>query len=207
MRNRLYYNKEDITENLFTTGSEWMTMDNQEYIGAYHRYSDGLVFSRGTWDASLSKKLIPYVDLNNDILAQRLTLYKKLKPTIKTQYIVPEQKYITISEQDSLNGFIYRYFIKRFTGEIFEIDKIQYDQYQNKRIDPNLYTAVRVEWSISGPLNNNTKNQVLIKSIETKNRESIQIAARSIPELITYINNYSEFATDIDYNIPSDINQ
>ena len=33
MRPRLRYNKEDITENLFTTGSEWMTADGIEYKG------------------------------------------------------------------------------------------------------------------------------------------------------------------------------
>lgn len=206
MRNRLRYNKEDITENLFTSGKEWMTTDNQEYIGQYHRYVDGGVYTRGVWDAVLSKRLIPYVASDSNIEIQKNALYKKLKPTIKTKYKAPEYRYLIITEEDRKRGYTYRYFLKRYNGGIIEVDKMQYDEYQNKRIDPNLYTAVRIEWTIVGPINDTYKNGAMNKGIASRNRQSVLIGSKTIPGLETYVTNYIEFATDIDYNVPPDIN-
>ena len=207
MRNRLRYNREDITENLFTSGKEWMTTDNLEYVGLYHRYVDGGVYTLGSWDAVLSKRLIPYIAIDSSIQTQKNTLYKKLKPNVKTKYKTPEHRYLVITEQDRKRGYVYRYFLKRYNGGIIEVDKLQYDEYQNKRIDPNLYIAVRAEWTIVGPINDTYKNGAIDKGISSRNRQSIQIASQTIPELSLYITNYIEFATDIDYNVPPDINQ
>ena len=38
MRNKVYYLNDEITTNLYTTGSEWMLETNTNYIGQYHSY-------------------------------------------------------------------------------------------------------------------------------------------------------------------------
>ena len=44
MRNRLHYTPNQITLNLYTTGSQWMTDDGVEFIGPYHTYTTGEIF-------------------------------------------------------------------------------------------------------------------------------------------------------------------
>ena len=44
-RRRIYYTKAQVREGLVTEGGEWMFTDNVEYIGQYHTYTTGEVFS------------------------------------------------------------------------------------------------------------------------------------------------------------------
>ena len=63
-RFKIRYTKDEITNNLYTTGNEYMTVDNIEYIGLYHIYSTGEIFTLSSWNPSKSKKLIPYKELS-----------------------------------------------------------------------------------------------------------------------------------------------
>ena len=63
IRNKIYYPKSHIVENLYTAGKEWMTEDGTEYIGYYHRYIDGKVASGAVYVRSQSVKLIKYVNV------------------------------------------------------------------------------------------------------------------------------------------------
>ena len=49
-RLKLYYPVDEITNDLYTYGSELMTEDNVEYIGAFHRYITGEVYTKSKWD-------------------------------------------------------------------------------------------------------------------------------------------------------------
>ena len=44
-RKRVYYTKAQITDGLLTRGNEWMFIDGTEYIGQYHSYTTGEIFS------------------------------------------------------------------------------------------------------------------------------------------------------------------
>jgi len=204
MRPRLRYNKEDITENLFTTGSEWMTTDTVEYKGTYHRYVDGTVLTLGSYDPVLSRKLIPYIPQDPDTEIERK--YRTLKPKQKTKYQAPTSS-INIPTEDDINkGFFKRYFIEKFDGQIFEISKDTFDLYKKKKIDPNLYKAVELRWTIKGALQNETVGTVTTPSVENANRKAVTVAARTCPKLATFITNYLEFAIVGDIQVPADIN-
>ena len=204
MRPRLRYNKEDITENLFTTGSEWMTTDTVEYKGVYHRYTDGNVLTLGSYDPVLSRKLIPYQSQEQDTLNERR--YRILKTDQKTKYQAPQSTTSLPLESDINQGFFKRYFIEKFDGQVFEISKETYDLYKKKKIDPNLYKAVELSWTIKGPLQNKTIGVITTPSVENSNRKAVTVAARTCPRLATFITNYLEFAIVGDIQVPADIN-
>jgi len=204
MRPRLRYNKEDITENLFTSGSEWMTADGIEYKGVYHRYSDGTILTLGTYDPIISKPLIPYIVQNPDTEVERK--YRTLKTDQKTKYQAPPASTTIPTEDDINKGFFKRYFIEKFDGQIFEISKDTHDLYKKKKLDPNLYKAVELSWTIKGPLQNENVGTVTTPSVENANRKSVTVAARTCPKLATFITNYLEFAIVGDIQVPADIN-
>ena len=204
MRPRLRYNKEDITENLFTTGSEWMTTDTVEYKGVYHRYVDGTVLTLGSYDPVLSRKLIEYQAQEQDTLNERR--YRTLKTDQKTKYQAPPPTTALPLESDINRGFFKRYFIEKFDGQVFEISKETYDLYKKKRIDPNLYKVVELSWTIKGTLQNKIVGGVTTLSVENANRKAVAVAARTCPKLATFITNYLEFAIVGDIQVPTNIN-
>ncbi len=75
MRQKVYYTIDEIINNLYTSGNELMYPDGTEYQGEYHRYITGETYTRKEWHPSLSKKLIPYENLNLNINSGYITRY------------------------------------------------------------------------------------------------------------------------------------
>jgi hypothetical protein len=63
-RRRIYYPEGKIQKGLYTIGKQWMTEDGKEYIGGYHTYTTGEVFTQASYVRDVSKKLIPYKDVS-----------------------------------------------------------------------------------------------------------------------------------------------
>ena len=60
-RLKAYYPKDQIIPGLYTNGQEWMLEeDDSEYIGSYHRYTDGNVVTLSEYIPNKSKFLVPY---------------------------------------------------------------------------------------------------------------------------------------------------
>lgn len=203
MRNKLRYTAQETTNNLFTTGKEWMFENNVEYVGAYHRYADNLVMTGGTYDAIQSKKLIPYVDVINNKLTQT---YKILKPTIKLQYQTPRPYRPIIDITKLTSDYIYRYFLKRFDEYFIEIDQDQYDLFLQNKIDPSLYKGYKLQWTVRGNSSDIYQYGSVKYSIASLNRKSVSTAEQQIPGISNIITNYTEFAVDTTYTVPKDIN-
>ena len=110
MRTKLYYSPDEINEYLYTSGSEWMIeSDYTEYFGFYHTYANGDVYTLGTFDSVLSKKLIPFEDMTANE-----KLYSRLKPKQRTRYkttIIPHRPQIT--QEQIRQGSFTRYFIQK----------------------------------------------------------------------------------------------
>ena len=83
-RLKSFYTADEITNNLYTSGSEYMTEDTVEYVGAYHSYATGERYTNQVWNNKISKQLLPYVkyDTTNE-------QYKQLKPNIDVRYETP----------------------------------------------------------------------------------------------------------------------
>jgi hypothetical protein len=200
-RLKLYYPTEEITNNLYTYGSELMTEDNVEYVGPFHRYVTGEVYTGSTWDAKTSKKLVVFQQQN------KITIYNTLKPDIKVKYITPNRIQPQITSADIFRGSIQRYFIcKQNERIIFEVDAAQYNDWTSNVIDNKIYIATRIEWTITGPIQDSQKGNVLIPGVTTKNIQQIKVATRTIPAIVSILTNPLEFYVDTDYIKPVDIN-
>ena len=203
MRKKEYYSEEEIIENQYTTGKEYMTQNRVEYIGLYHKYLTGEVYTLGKYNAKKSLVLIPYKEESADI-----KIYKSNKSKIKTRYNTPGKFYPSPSIDDINKQFITRHILKNVsTNQLIEIDQATVKQYQKKKIDNNLYQLETIKWKISGPLNTTTINGITQIGVIEENVQIIRNKSKKMPELLEYFKSYSEFYTDTTYQIPENINQ
>ena len=168
-RFKTYYPADEITNNLFTTGSEWMTEQSNEYIGEYHTYTTGEVYSEALYNPKLSVRLIPYI--SSDAANSTNIIYKTLKPDIQVTFQTPEITVISPTTNDYKLGFFRRYFLKKYNENlILEVDSKQFDLWKSSVIDRNLYNGVEMLWFISGPIEDTYEKQIKIIIIScTKN--------------------------------------
>jgi hypothetical protein len=201
MRLKLYYTADEITSNLYTSGSQFMTEDNVEYRGTYHSYITGEVFTGATWNAKISKKLIPYRDQSSKNI-----IYQQLKP-ISLVFDKPNPTVVSITQQQIANKTIDRYFLKKVNEtSIIEVDIAQYQKWLSKQIDSIIYEGVSVTWTIAGELEDTIINGTLIKGVRTKNNLQIQYANTKMPGISEYLNNPLQYYLDTTFVVPKDIN-
>ena len=203
MRLKSYYTINETQLNLYTTGSKYMFPDQTEYIGLYHRYTiTDEVYTLASWNPNQSKKLLPY-KIINPIKVE----FQKINPNIKTEYKLPVPKRTIVTVKDRENGFINRYFIQKVnTLEITEIDKDQFDDYNNKKIDPNMYRVTQIKWTITGLLITAEINGIYTPSVQRKNKTEIDKIKNTWPGLAIVLFNLSQYYSDTDFNVPKDIN-
>ena len=166
-RKKIYYQDAQIRKNLFTNGKQWMTMiDWKEYIGAYHAYETGEVYTESEWNGIKSKRLLPYKDRSTSYFKYiDLTQYKKVSPKQKKiatttlhmgAYISPLPVLRKPTDEEMKNGNMIRYFAyKRNEIDKFciEIDNNQMESYNLDftGINRYLYGVFEVPWKLSGP--------------------------------------------------------
>jgi len=202
-RLKVYYTIDEVELNLYTSGSEYMLMDSTEYKGLYHKYiTTHEVYTLSAWNETDSKKLIPY----RPVAPIKLE-YLKLNPDIKTEYQTVEPYNLEISVTDRKNGFVTRYFIQKVNSlQIMEIDKQQFDDYNSKKIDPNVYRVTSLKWCIVGTLSDSFDGNIYTPSIQTKNKKSISTANKIMPGINKKITNLTEYYSDVEFLVPPDIN-
>lgn len=200
-RLRLHYTPNQITKGLYTTGSVWQTELGLEYIGAYHTYVTGEVYSESEWNSTKSVKLIPIVYEEKPV-----TAYKRLK-TITPGNRTPQSYTAIVTQNDRVAGFITRYFIKK-TNElkIIEINLEQFNAYLSNEFDKNLYQTISIKWIITGSLETQYKNGVKIPSVAQQNLTAIRIAQETMPGINIVLANPIQFYSDVDIVVPKDIN-
>ncbi len=202
MRIKLFYSPQEITNNLYTFGKEWMTTDSAEYIGLYHKYTTGEVYTEGVWDSAKSKKLIVYEAVNTTKLQ-----YKQLKNlnvvSITPTPYQPENEINATGQQQ-----IQRYFLQKKNDNvtIIEIDSTQYELLLTNKIDQNLYSGVQLTWYISGAINDTYINNTKQFGVISKNTNSLKTAEKNMPGISKKLNNLTELYTDTDFVVPRDIN-
>lgn len=201
MRQRLHYTPSQITKNLYTTGSEWMTLDDKEYLGPYHTYITGEIYTGATWNPKSSQKLFPIV-----IETAAAKQYKQLK-IVQTKFESPKVYIPTITTTDRSKGYVVRYFLYKLNQkQIIEIDVTQYTKWQSKLIDNNIYYAFQINWWITGSIEDVYTNGVLVKGVPTKNIDNLRQIESVVPEIFTFFSNLLEYYSDSDYVVPKDIN-
>lgn len=200
-RLKIKYSIDEIINDQYTFGGEWMTEDSVEYIGLYHKYTTGEVYTRPTWDATISKKLVAYVDTTTAKYK-----YDTISNLNNKQYKSVQPYKVIVKIEDYNLGYITRYFCKkRNENLIIEVSELQYEDWLNMQIDNILYNILPVKWFIAGPIDDEF-GPVTKYGVRTKNIRAIQEADRQMSGLVSYITNYLQFYSDTDFIVPKDIN-
>lgn len=204
-RSRIQYAKDEIVTNLYTTGLEYMYEDTyEEYVGPYHMYTTGEIFTEFNWKPNKSKKLIKYQNIYTPQF-----LYKKLKPNLKTSYDSVTSYVTQPTQQDLNNGYFFRYFMSKLNENIiFEIDESGYNKYLSNEYDNTIYLAIQITWQLSGVQYTTIKNGIVEVGVYEKNKATVLKAESSIRGIINKLTNYLEFyiGDTSDIVIPKDIN-
>jgi hypothetical protein len=184
-RKKLYYPQGQIQKGLYTQGKEWMLVDGTEYIGDYHRYTTGEVFTRSEWLVNISKKLIPYVNLTESDIKNSFE-YDNLvssKPS-KFEFAIFGKQ--TPTEIDYKNGFYTRYFVKRYFQEI--ISELNKDNFET--VSDEFYIKTQLKWKLTGPLRDTPTE----KGVYDTNERLVLLAEKDMEGIRNYVTNYTEYA-------------
>ena len=191
-RRRIYYTKAQVREGLVTEGGEWMFTDNTEYIGQYHTYTTGEVFSETTFVDGKSRILIPYVDVQNINQQNEIGIdtaknfeYDNIKTLNVKKSIIPNPNQIQPTDKDIKRGWMERYFAKKVNDDIIlELTKEDFDNVGTENgLDSILWEKFKLRWRITGP----------IDEILQTNQQTIQIKSQDYPLLVSIITDFTEF--------------
>lgn len=176
-RPKIYYPQDQITTGLKTAGKEWMLRNGTEFKGYYHRYSDGMVMTGFDYNEFTSDYLIPYQ-------TRASFIYDSLNENTIKDYIVPQQYYPQPSNDEYLQGYVTRYFIRKTNNvgdNIIEIDKSQFNSI-GSQIDPALYLKTSLPWKLTG-------NE---EDVRLSNFKIVRKYNEELPGLQKYLRNYLE---------------
>ena len=206
-RFKIYYTAEEITSNLYTIGKELMTTSNIEYIGLYHAYTTGEIYSQPTYDPKTSIKLVAYKD-NFDVQTKSKNTYSNLKPNLSLKFVEPRSSSSRISKQNIQTGFITRYIIQQINNvdNIMEIDEQQYNLYTSKKIDTNRYFVEVVKWRITGSVDDITENTIRILGVVSFNQKQIQYVQTKMPNIQKILTNPLQHYVNDTFKLVTDIN-
>jgi hypothetical protein len=201
-RKKLFYTKNQITENLYTPGNEYQLSDGTVYIGLYHRYSTGEIYTEPTWNVKTSKPLSVFLTQS-----EQIKTYRKNASNIKTKFKSPQRHFPKISIDDIQRTYIDRYFLYKINDkQVIEIDKQQYGQINAKQIDTNIYVGIRAVWYVAGDANTVTNGNVTTPGVIQRNQSTINRINRQYPGFRDTVNNPLELYVDTTIIVPPTIN-
>ena len=204
-RKRIYYTKAQITEGLVTNGGEWMFTDNTEYIGQYHTYTTGEVFSEASYVKDKSRILIPYINI--DLINEQNEIgidttknfeYDNIKNLDVSKSIIPNPSRQPISNNDIKSEYIIRYFAYKVNdGQLLELDKDTYNKVGSEDgLDKILWRKFQLRWKVSGPDNDviNSDGSISEYGIIDTNKRTIALKSEEYPTLMDYIVDYKDYS-------------
>lgn len=171
-RQKIYYSKDQIVNNLFTNGREFMTLrEFKEYTGFYHRYTTGEVFTENEWNPRKSERLIRWKQLSEPVKKYYdLKLFTKSKDTNRPylklkdsnysqeyyNYISPKPVRRKLTNKEIDAGNTYRYFITKRNERDRVFFEVSVDQGLNygdyyTGINQYLYELLIIPWKVDGP--------------------------------------------------------
>ena len=162
-----------------------MTEDGKEYIGAYHSYTTGEVFTQSSYIRDVSKKLIPYKDVTQQQVKEVFDYDKLPKKEQLSEHFFPSYSKATPVETDYLKGFVNRYYVRSMlNGIIMETSVKDYS-----KVKPENFEKATITWKLTGPINDTPSEP----GVEDTNRRLVNLAERQVKGIVNYIKNFTEF--------------
>ena len=187
--------KENIQTGLYTRGGTYQVSRIEDkmqkvntYVGPYY-IKNGAAYA-GDTPRSGDKRL------QKIIRNQNIFTYNKLNERFAKKFTGVVSSPPIITEADEETGFFMRYFTKQLSsGVIQEVDKETYKEV-NKQKTPHhrLYSAIEIEWKISGPIFNRLYAGAIVEpGIVPTNNKTLKLAENSMPGLGDYIGDALEY--------------
>lgn len=212
LRKKIYYLPQEIQENIYTPGFQWMVLDTSEnYKGFYHTYSStGEVFTESKWHPLKSKVLVPYKDKPKSYFAyDNVKNYVTIDgrktqitaPTRFDRFSAPIATVRKLTDKEKKNGVMERYFVikrnERSTKLPIEISPEQASTYSQSvtGINQFLYELVVIPWKVIGPEFDIFDNGILkVSGIYNTNKRIVEKYSKKIPILNKVLTNFREFS-------------
>ena len=202
-RNRVYYTKAQITDGLLTNGNEWMFIDGTEYIGQYHSYTTGEIFSEVNFVDGKSRKLIPYVDVKSIGVqsSEGMDLaknfhYNNIKSLDIQKQTMPNRDIEAITDKDLKNGYMERYFGYRYDDSCIELNKEKFNQIgSDEGLSKVVYKKLKLKWKLTGPIydikDNNGK--IIESGVFDSNKRTVSLISEKHPSIKLKLLDFLEF--------------
>lgn len=205
-RSRVYYSKAQITNGLITDGGEWMYLDTTEYIGQYHKYVTGEVFSESNFVEGKSRKLIPYIDVAsvgsiNDMGIDIATNYEydKIKQVDIKKTFIPNQNVEEITDTDTKRAYFERYFgYKQNDGRILELSQEDYAKIGTKDgLAAPMWVGFKLKWKIKGPIYDilDSVGNITESGVFDTNKRTTELYSEQYPTLKSKLLDFLEYYT------------
>ena len=116
--------------------------------------------------------------------------YQNLGGDILSDVAFPTYYKPIVTKNDYTKGYINRYLVQKINDlTITEVIKENYNGISN-----NFYNKLVIQWTISGPKNNQYNNKILErKGVQEQNIQTLNDGEKSMKGLKTYLNNPLEF--------------
>ncbi len=174
-RKKIYYPEGQIQKGLYTDGGEWMFEDGTEYVGDYHKYTTGEVYTKSVFVKNVSKQLITYINLSKSDSKVKFQ-YDNLRDGDVESFVFAKYEKNQPTQKDYDRGYYSRYFVKRHFDQIIaEVNKDTFNSVQDEH-----YSKLEIAWKLRG-------NVVDINLLQ------VRTAEKDIKGISNYITNYSEF--------------
>ena len=184
-RRKIYYPDGQIQKGLYTQGGEWMFADGTEYVGDYHTYSTGEVFTKSSYVKNVSEKLIPYVDLSIKDNSEKFR-YDSIASQLPQSFYFPVYRKTLPLEDNYLQGYFFRYFVKKYHSPfVVEVTK---DTYSATQVEH--FAKAEIPWKLVGTVNDSQKGPGVFDT----NRRIISGVNKIIDGILNYVTDFTEYA-------------
>lgn len=211
-RSRTYYPENFVTKNLFTSGKEFMLIkDWTEYIGSYHQYITGEIYTESEWNPLKSIRLVKYKERSKSYFKYiEMKQYKKntdgsrklnLNPFAKYDAYTKPQPIIRTPTSDEFKaGSMTRHFAYKrnepgvFFVEIGPNQKIDYFR-DGAGINKYLYDILDVPWKLNGPEYDTFNDRGILVSpgvVDTNKRIILRIS-KKLPIFVKIVTDPRQF--------------
>lgn len=190
----------------YTGGNEFTIPSGIKYTGYYHKDVYGNSWTGKTHDNTsvILKSILPttYLDNNSDYNGNTLKYnnINKSANILGTNAKPIQVSNFSVNRTEYEVGFKTRYFIKYNASTRLKFDELSSSTYKDLQLDNSqyhtvMYTLVSLMWRVRGPLEDQYKDNILIKpGVYSSNKRSVDEAEKTCPGIRLYLTDLTEGA-------------